>query len=64
MEEVVKGGRPVKPESARSLGFTGGLWDMVERCWLADAGARPTLEAVLSCLSKAALGWGDGKQVV
>ena len=64
MEEVMKGGRPVKPENAISLGFTGGLWDTVERCWLADADARPTLEAVLSCLSKAALGWGDRQQAV
>ena len=36
MMKVTKGGRPVKPESVTSLGFTGGLWETVEQCWLAD----------------------------
>ena len=37
MEEIMKGGRPAKPEDVTSLGFTGGLWEIVERCWLADS---------------------------
>ena len=61
---IISGRRPAKPENATSLGFTGGLWEIVERCWLADPDTRPTLEAVLSCLREAALSWGDRQKVV
>ena len=64
MIEIKEGGRPAKPENAASIGLTGGLWEIVERCWLADTDARPTLQAVLSCLSEAASGWGDRQKVV
>ena len=64
MEEIMKGGRPAKPESAASLGFTGGLWEIVGQCWLADSDARPMLDAVLSCMSEAASSWGDRQKVV
>ena len=64
VDEIMKGGRPAKPENATSLGFTGVLWEIVERCWLADTDARPTLEAVLSCLSEAASSWGNRQKVV
>ena len=62
--EIMKGGRPAKPEDAPSLGFTGGLWDIVERCWLADGNARPTLATVLPCLREAASSWNDRRKVV
>jgi len=55
--EISKGTRPEKPEDAASYGFTDGLWEIVERCWSADLGTRPTLEAVLSCLHEAAPRW-------
>lgn len=55
--EISKGTRPEKPEDAAKFGFTDGLWEIVERCWSADRDARPTLEAVLSCLHKAASRW-------
>ena len=64
MKEIMNGGRPAKPENATSVGFTGVLWKIVERCWLADTDARPTLEAVLSCLREAASSWGDRQKVV
>ena len=64
MEVIMGGGQPVKPENATSLGFTGGLWEIVERCWSADTNARPTLQAVLSCLREAASSWGDRQKVV
>lgn len=57
--EVLDGTRPAKPEDVASLGFTHGLWEIVEQCWLADRKARPTLEAVLSCLREAAPKWND-----
>ena len=62
--EVLNGTRPAKPEDAASLGFTSGLWEIVEQCWLADSHARPTLGAVLSCLSDAAPNWDDRREVV
>lgn len=62
--EVLDGTRPAKPEDAGCLGFTPELWEMVKQCWLADRNARPTLEAVLSCLREAAPKWDDrGKGV-
>ena len=64
MREIMRGRRPAKPENATSLGFTGGLWEIVERCWSADTDARPTLQAVLSCLSEAASSWGDRQKAV
>ena len=64
MEGIMKGERPAKPENATSLGFTAVLWEIVERCWSADTDARPTLQAVLSCLSEAASSWGDRQKAV
>ena len=64
MGEIMTGGRPAKPENAASLGFTGGLWEIVGQCWLADPDARPTLDAVRSCLSEAVSSWGDRQKVV
>ena len=64
VREIMRGGRPAKPENATSLGFTGGLWEIIERCWLVDTDARPTLQAVLSCLSEAASSWGDRQKAV
>ena len=55
--EISKGTRPEKPEDVASFGFTGKLWEIVERCWSADKDARPTLEAVLSCLRGASSKW-------
>ena len=48
--EITRGTRPKKPEDAAAFGITDGLWKMLERCWSANKDARPTLEAVLSCL--------------
>ena len=61
--EVMNGKRPAKPEDAASLGFTPELWEMIERCWLADMNARPTLGAVLSCLKEAAPSWDNRRKV-
>ena len=62
--EVLNGTRPAKPEDAASLGFTSELWEIVEQCWLADRNERPTLSAVLSCLTDAAPSWTDRRKVV
>ena len=59
---IKNGTRPAKPEDATGLGFTDGLWEMVERCWSGDRNARPTLRAVLSCLREAAPSWDDRRK--
>jgi len=54
---IMEGVRPRKPEEAKRLGFVGGLWKVVELCWLEDRNARPDIEAVLSCLNDAVAFW-------
>lgn len=45
--KVSNGDRPL-----RGVGFTDSLWELLERCWEADPGARPSVEDVLQCLEK------------
>lgn len=63
MASILDGERPRKPEDAESLGFTDGLWSIVEECWLTDASARPDLKAVLSRLNHATWSWETRKLV-
>ena len=51
MLAILEGGRPEKPENATDLGFTEGLWETVEKCWVEDPSMRPDVEDILSCLS-------------
>ena len=44
----------MKPEKAKDLGFTQGLWKIIERCWLVDASKRPDVKDVLFQLNRAA----------
>ncbi|KAF9780907.1 kinase-like domain-containing protein, partial [Thelephora terrestris] len=53
-----------KPEDAAGLGFTDGLWETLEQCWLVDPKKRPTLREVLACLRKIAPSWGNRQAVV
>jgi len=62
--EIAKGTRPKKPENAASLGFTDGLWGILERSWSADKNSRPTLETILSCLREAVSSSEDRWQLV
>lgn len=57
MVTVVRGVRPKKPYAADSLGFTDGLWRVVEQSWMADANARPDVKTVLYHLTHAASTW-------
>lgn len=63
MTSILKGERPRKPRSAANLGFTDGLWKVMERCWIADRDARPDVGAVLSQLNHAAWTWSNGRPV-
>jgi len=55
--EIIDGGRPKKPTMAARLGFTGELWEIVERCWNKDRDERPNLRVILSTLNDAAPFW-------
>ena len=59
--DVMEGGRPRKPESVGSLGFTDELWRIVEQCWSTDIEARPDVRDVLSSLTHAARSW-EGRE--
>ena len=43
--KILKGDRP-----RRRLGFSEGLWKMLERCWTTQPNERPSVEDVLRCL--------------
>jgi hypothetical protein len=49
--------RPRKPADTGALGFTSGLWWVVECCWLPDRDLRPDVKAILSSLTHAAWAW-------
>lgn len=51
---VLDGKRPEKPENAEDIGFGGGVWDLVERCWREDWTQRPTTGEVRQRLTVAA----------
>jgi len=51
---IVRGGRPSRPEEARSLGLSDSVWDMVERCWKQDPAQRPLISEVLGFFTTAA----------
>jgi len=51
---VVSGERPAKPSNAEQIGFGGGTWELVEECWTEEAAGRPTIDLVLSHLTRVA----------
>jgi len=53
----MRGDRPPEPEGAEGLGFTKGLWKILERCWLAGASERPDVKDVLFQLNHATWAW-------
>jgi hypothetical protein len=53
MNAILNGVRPEKPEGAARLGFTEELWGVLERCWLKDRSARPSVEEILPYLNDA-----------
>ena len=57
MRAIVEGDRPEKPENVGRLGFTEGLWETIEQCWLEDRNARPGVKVVHSRLGDATPFW-------
>ena len=45
--KVLRGERP-----HRGVGFTGSLWEVLERSWMAQPDSRPSVESVLQCLEE------------
>ena len=63
MDAIIRGVRPKKPYAAESLGFTDGLWDVIERSWAVDIDARPDVTTILYHLAHAASIWKRRKSV-
>ena len=57
IDAIVGGIRPEKPRGAAQLGFTKDLWRILERCWLENRSARPSVEEILPYLNDAASHW-------
>ena len=63
MDAIMRGARPKKPYAADSLGFTDGLWRIVERSWMADIEARPDVKSILYYLNHAASVWNKRRAI-
>jgi len=57
VDAIIEGVRPMKPEGAKRLGFSDGLWRTVEQSWLEDRNARPGVEDIHFCLYDAVAFW-------
>ena len=51
---VVRGTRPAKPDHAEQIGFGGGTWELVEKCWNQESTKRPKIDGVLAHLARVA----------
>jgi serine/threonine protein kinase len=47
---ILRGERPERPEGSRGAWFTDDIWGVLELCWKAQPGDRPSLNTVLLCL--------------
>ena len=45
--QMVEGKRPEKPMNVLGLGFSDGIWDLVQRCWAQDYDERPIIDDVV-----------------
>lgn len=57
IDAIVVGARPEKPKGAAQLGFTKDLWRILERCWMENRSARPSVEDILPYLNDATSQW-------
>ena len=56
--DVVRGGRPDRPENASAIGFSDSLWNFTQQCWDGRVESRPTAGEVVTHLGEAAVVWG------
>ena len=45
--QISRGGRPVMPANAQTVGLTGEMWKLLESCWQQNPKKRPTMEEVV-----------------
>lgn len=50
---IMKGKRPPRPSSDQGLGFSDGIWDIIQRCWLQNADERPVIDDVVNAWEQA-----------
>ena len=49
--------RPLRPEDSEKLGFNDTVWESLQSCWEGEPSARPSIDAVFTCLKQAAKTW-------
>jgi len=54
---VVQGLRPDEPVNASSIGFSGSLWALSQRCWGGDVKLRPKAAEVVAQLGRDVVNW-------
>lgn len=52
--KVLAGERPGRPDGRW---FTNEIWTILEHCWKAEPGDRPSVNCVLQCLEEASVSW-------
>jgi len=57
MRKVVKGEHPARPEGAKGVWFTDGIWGTIKLCWAIQPENRPNITAVLECLEQVSRDW-------
>jgi len=57
MRKVVDGEHPARPEGAKGVWFTDGLWGTMELCWATRPENRPDIAAVLERLEQVSRDW-------
>jgi len=57
MRNVVEGERPGRPQEVEGAWFKGGLWEILERCWLPQPKDRPAVGTVLERLEQVSTTW-------
>jgi hypothetical protein len=58
--KILRGERPSRPQDARGVWFTDGIWGLLELCWKPQPGDRPSLKTVLQCLQGVTRPYVDG----
>ena len=57
IQMITKGERPQRLEGREGVWFTDDLWEMLNLCWEARPGSRPSIETIFECLERASENW-------
>jgi len=61
VSKVTNGERPERPRGEAGRRFTEDIWDLVQRCWKAGPGERPSARDILRCLEGGTRNVGGGR---